>query len=90
MKTIILTHKTPTIHSTLYVTIAKRWVNVKRENALFEDGEWDEYPLEDVANVRIGSLIYKKSDKEAIKAILEREIFDSEVSDMLRTFKLGY
>ena len=90
MKTIILTHKTPTIHSTLYVTIAKRWVNVKRENALFEDGEWDEYPLEDLANARIGSLIYKKSDEEAIKAIVDREIFDSKISKMLRSFKLGY
>lgn len=90
MKTIILTHKTPTIHSTLYVTIAKRWINVKRENDLFEDGEWDEYPLEDVANVHIGSLIYKMSDSAAIKAIIERKIFDSNVLDMLRTFKLGY
>lgn len=90
MKTIILTHKTPTIHSTLYVTIAKRWINVKGEHALLEDGEWDEYPVEDLANARIGSLIYKKSDEEAIKAIVDREIFDSEVSDMLRSFKLGY
>lgn len=90
MKTIILTHKTPTIHSTLYVTIAKRWINVKGEHALLEDGEWEEYPLEEVANAKIGSLIYKMSDKEAIKAIVEREIFDSEVSDMLRSFKLGY
>ena len=90
MKTIILTHKTPTIHSTLYVTIAKRWINIKGEKALLEDGEWDEYPLEDVANVRIGSLIYKMSDSAAIKAIIERKIFDSNVLDMLRTFKLGY
>lgn len=90
MKTIILTHETPTIHKTLYVTIAKRWINVKGENALLEGDEWEEYPLEEVANAKIGSLIYKMSDKEAIKAIVEREIFDSEVSDMLRSFKLGY
>ena len=90
MKTIILTRKTSSIHETLYVTIAKRWINIKGEKALLEDGEWDEYPLEDVANVRIGSLIYKMSDNEAIKAIVDREIFDSEVSDMLRSFKLGY
>lgn len=90
MKTIILTHKTPTIHSTLYVTIAKRWINVKGEHALLEDGEWDEYPVEDLANARIGSLIYKKSDEEAIKAIIEREIFDSKISEKLRSFKLGY
>lgn len=90
MKTIILTHKTPTIHSTLYVTIAKRWINVKGEHALLEGGEWDEYPVEDLANARIGSLIYKKSDEEAIKAIVDREIFDSKISKMLRSFKLGY
>lgn len=90
MKTIVLTQKNETIHKTLYVTIAKRWINIKGEKALLEDGEWDEYPVEDLANARIGSLIYKKSDEEAIKAIIEREIFDSEVSDMLRSFKLGY
>lgn len=90
MKTIVLTQKNETIHKTLYVTIAKRWINIKGEKALLEDGEWDEYPLEDVANVRIGSLIYKMSDSAAIKAIIERKIFDSNVLDMLRTFKLGY
>lgn len=90
MKTIVLTQKTETIHKTLYVTVAKRWINVKGENALLEGDEWEEYPLEEVANAKIGSLIYKMSDKEAIKAIVEREIFDSEVSDMLRSFKLGY
>lgn len=90
MKTVILTHKTATKHETLYVSIAKRWINVKGEHALLEDGEWDEYPIEELANAQVGSLIYKKTDEEAIKAILEREIFDSEVSDMLRSFKLGY
>ena len=90
MKTIVLSNKNNNIHQTIYVTIAKRWINIKGEKALFEDGEWDEYPLEDVANVRIGSLIYKMSDSAAIKAIIERKIFDSNVLDMLRTFKLGY
>lgn len=90
MKTIILTRKTSSIHETLYVTIAKRWINVKGEHALFEDGEWDEYPIEEIANAKIGSLIYKMSDSAAIKAIIERKIFDSNVLDMLRTFKLGY
>ena len=90
MKTIILTRKTSSIHETLYVTIAKRWINIKGEHALLEDGEWDEYPVEDLANARIGSLIYKKSDEEAIKAIVDREIFDSKISKMLRSFKLGY
>lgn len=90
MKTIILTRKTSSIHETLYVTIAKRWINVKGEHALLEDGVWDEYPIEEIANAKIGSLIYKMSDKEAIKSIVERKIFDSNVLDMLRTFKLGY
>lgn len=90
MKTIVLSNKNNNIHQTIYVTIAKRWINVKGEHALLEDGVWEEYPLEEVANAKIGSLIYKMSDKEAIKAIVEREIFDSEVSDMLRSFKLGY
>lgn len=90
MKTIILTRKTSSIHETLYVTIAKRWINIKGEHALLEDGEWDEYPLEELANVQIGSLIYKMSDEEAIKTIVEREIFDKKISDMLKTFKLGY
>ena len=69
MKTIVLTQKNETIHKTLYITIAKRWINIKGEHALLEDGEWDEYPVEDLANARIGSLIYKKSDEEAIKAM---------------------
>ena len=90
MKTIVLTQKNETIHKTLYITIAKRWINIKGEHALLEDGEWDEYPVEDLANARIGSLIYKKSDEEAIKAIVDREIFDSKISKMLRSFKLGY
>ena len=90
MKTIILTRKTATKHETLYVSIAKRWINIKGEHALLEDGEWDEYPLEELANVQIGSLIYKMSDEEAIKTIVEREIFDKKISDMLKTFKLGY
>lgn len=90
MKTIILTRKTSSIHETLYVTIAKRWINVKGEHALLEDGVWDEYPIEEIANAKIGSLIYKMSDKEAIKSIVERKIFESNVLDMLRTFKLGY
>ena len=90
MKTIILTRKTSFIHETLYVTIAKRWITIKGEHALLEDGEWDEYPLEELANVQIGSLIYKMSDEEAIKTIVEREIFDKKISDMLKTFKLGY
>ena len=90
MKTIVLTQKNDTIHKTLYITIAKRWINIKGEHALLEDGEWDEYPVEDLANARIGSLIYKKSDEEAIKAIVDREIFDSKISKMLRSFKLGY
>lgn len=90
MKTIVLSNKNNNIHQTIYVTIAKRWINIKGEKALFEDGEWDEYPIEEIANAKIGSLIYKMSDEEAIKAIVEREIFDSEVSDMLRSFKLGY
>ena len=90
MKTIVLTQKNETIHKTLYITIAKRWINIKGEKALLEDGEWDEYPVEDLANARIGSLIYKKSDEEAIKAIVDREIFDSKISKMLRSFKLGY
>lgn len=90
MKTIVLTQNTNTIHKTLYITIAKRWINIKGEHALLEDGEWDEYPLEELANVQIGSLIYKMSDEEAIKTIVEREIFDKKISDMLKTFKLGY
>ena len=90
MKTIVLSNKNNNIHQTIYVTIAKRWINIQGEKALFEDGEWDEYPIEEIANAKIGSLIYKMSDEEAIKAIVEREIFDSEVSDMLRSFKLGY
>ena len=90
MKTIVLTQKNETIHKTLYITIAKRWINIKGEHALLEDGEWDEYPVEDLANARIGSLIYKQSDEEAIKAIVDREIFDSKISTMLRSFKLGY
>lgn len=90
MKTIVLSNKNNNIHQTIYVTIAKRWINIKGEHALLEDGVWDEYPIEEIANAKIGSLIYKMSDKEAIKAIVEREIFDSEVSDMLRSFKLGY
>ena len=90
MKTIVLSNKNNNNHQTIYVTIAKRWINIKGEKALFEDGEWDEYPIEEIANAKIGSLIYKMSDEEAIKAIVEREIFDSEVSDMLRSFKLGY
>ena len=90
MKTIILTHKTPTIHSTLYVTIAKRWVNVKRENALLEGDEWDEYPIVELANAQVGSLIYRMSDEEAIQAIIERKIFDEKILEMLRSFKLGY
>ena len=90
MKTIVLTQKNETIHKTLYITIAKRWINIKGEHALLEDGEWDEYPVEDLANARIGSLIYKKSGEEAIKAIVDREIFDSKISKMLRIFKLGY
>jgi hypothetical protein len=90
MKTIILTRETSSIHETLYVTIAKRWINIKGEHALLEGDEWDEYPLEDVANVRIGSLLYKKCDEDAIKAIVEREIFDSKISEKLRSFKLGY
>ena len=90
MKTIVLSNKNNNIHQTIYVTIAKRWINIKGEHALLEDGEWDEYPVEDLANARIGSLIYKKSDEEAIKAIVDREIFDSKISKMLRSFKLGY
>lgn len=90
MKTIILTHKSSTIHSTLYVTIAKRWINVKGEHAPFEDGEWDEYPIEELANAQVGSLIYRMSDEEAIKAIIERKIFDEKILEMLRSFKLGY
>lgn len=90
MKTIILTHKTPTIHSTLYVTIAKRWINIKGERALLEDGCWEEYPLEEIANVKIGSLIYRKSDEEAIKDIIERKIFDEKILDMLKIFKVGF
>lgn len=90
MKTIVLSNKNNNIHQTIYVTIAKRWINIKGEKALLEDGVWDEYPIEEIANVKIGSLIYKMSDKEAIKSIVERKIFDSNVLDMLRTFKLGY
>ena len=90
METSVLTQKSETIHETLDITMAKRWINVKGEHALLEDGEWDEYPVEDLANARIGSLIYKKSDEEAIKAIVDREIFDSKISKMLRSFKLGY
>ena len=90
MKTIVLSNKNNNIHQTIYVTIAKRWIIIKGEKALLEDGVWDEYPIEEIANVKIGSLIYKMSDKEAIKSIVERKIFDSNVLDMLRTFKLGY
>ena len=90
MKTIVLSNKNNNIHQTIYVTIAKRWINIKGEKALLQDGVWDEYPIEEIANVKIGSLIYKMSDKEAIKSIVERKIFDSNVLDMLRTFKLGY
>lgn len=90
MKTIVLTQKNETIHKTLYVTVAKRWINVKGEKALLEGDEWEEYPLEEIANAKIGSLIYKMSDNEAIKAIVDREIFDSKISKMLRSFKLGY
>lgn len=90
MKTVVLSNKNNNIHQTIYVTIAKRWINIKGEKALLEDGEWDEYPLEELANVQIGSLIYKMSDEEAIKTIVEREIFDKKISDMLKTFKLGF
>lgn len=90
MKTIVLTQRNKDIHKTLYVTITKRWINIKWEYALMEGGEWDEYPIEELANAKYHSLIYKKSDIEAIKAIVEREIFDSKISDKLKSFKLGY
>ena len=90
MKTIVLTQKNETIHKTLYVTIAKRWINVKGEKALLEDGEWDEYPNEELANAQVGSLIYRMSDEKAINAIIERKIFDEKILEMLSTFKLGY
>ena len=90
MKTIVLTQNTNTIHKTLYVTIAKRWINIKGEHAHLEDGEWEGYPLEDMANAQVSSLIYQKSDSEAIKAIVERKLFDDNILEMLRSFKLGY
>lgn len=90
MKTIVLTQKNETIHKTLYVTIAKRWINIKGEKALLEDGEWDEYPIEELANAQVGSLIYRMSDEEAINAIIERKIFDEKILEMLSSFKLGY
>lgn len=90
MKTIVLTQKTETIHKTLYVTIAKRWINIQGEKALLEGDEWEEYPLEEVANAQVGSLIYRMSDEEAIKAIIERKIFDEKILEMLSSFKLGY
>ena len=51
MKTIVLSNKNNNIHQTIYVTIAKRWINIKGEKALLEDGVWDEYPIEEIANV---------------------------------------
>lgn len=90
MKTIVLSNKNNNIHQTIYVTIAKRWINIKGEKALFEDGEWDEYPIEELANAQVGSLIYRMSDEEAINAIIERKIFDEKILEMLSSFKLGY
>ena len=90
MKTIVLSNKNNNIHQTIYVTIAKRWINIKGEKALLEGDEWEEYPLEEVANAKIGSLIYRMSDEEAINAIIERKIFDEKILEMLSSFKLGY
>lgn len=90
MKTIVMTESTDTIHKTIYVTVAKRWIHIKGEQALFEDGEWDEYPIVELANAQVGSLIYRMSDEEAIKAIIERKIFDEKILEMLRSFKLGF
>lgn len=90
MKTIVLSNKNNNIHQTIYVTIAKRWINIKGEHALLEEGKWEEYPLEEVANAKLGSLIYKMSDEKAIKAIIERKIFDEKILEMLSSFKLGY
>lgn len=86
MRTIVLKNRQNGKEETLYLTIAKHWLRVDEEVAVYEDGYWDEYPVEEIAKVKLRNNLKYATDPVA--AVVDLGIFNSEVNNKLQSYKL--
>lgn len=87
MRTIVLKNKTQTTCHTIYLTIAKHWLRVDEEFAILEDGYWDEYPVEELAEIKTRNNLKYATDPVA--EVVKLGIFDSKINDKLLSYKLS-
>lgn len=86
MRTIVLKNRQNNQDATIYLTIAKHWLSVDEEIAVFEDGYWDEYPVNNLGKVKLRNNLKYATDPVA--AVVGLGIFNSEINNKLQNYKL--